>query len=182
MLYELPPFGKSGKEEEQKNDPVHEKSRAELEGEFRTLMNKGRYEETSASAGVGIVEGDGKETYIIAEKVGFLGAWSADLAGIAESLPETSKGRIGASRDEASAGLLVEWDRDGVRPVWIRQSETGASDRPEKVFDMLKIASAFTLPELEAAYDATKTELERLKEDEERKGGGPQPLNAETEV
>ncbi|MEI7749682.1 MAG: hypothetical protein WCJ25_01620 [Candidatus Moraniibacteriota bacterium] len=180
MLFELPPFEKAGKKEEPKNDPVHEKNRAGLEGEFRALMNKRRYEETSASAGAGIIEGDGKETYDIAEKVGFLGAWNADLAEIVESLPEVSKGQAGASRYERSSGLLVEWDQDGVRPVWIRRSESGASGSTEKVFDMLEIANRFTFLELERAYDNAKAELERLKKDEERKQNGPQPPSMES--
>ena len=178
MLFEVPMTGKNGKNASIDRESRRRQTKQELEVELQTQMNAHKYEETKASSGSGIIEGEGTEAYELSEKVGFLGAWNAELAEVVDGIPDISKGRAGNARYETETGLLVEWDRDGTRPVLVERSGSGESVRTKEIYDLLEIAKRFTLTELEAAYDGAKAKLEHLKLAEEREKGGPrQPLS-----
>lgn len=168
MLFEIPWKGLKKKETpkggESSESGDQEKSRAELESEIRDLMYRGSYEETKADAGKGIIEGDG-EIYSTIEKAGFLGAWNQDLSALAAGIPDVKKGRIGNSRHGTSVGLFVEWDSEGVRPVWVKRAADEDGKGADEERDPLVIAEALPFPVLEGAYDNAKAELERLKAD-----------------
>jgi len=171
MLFEIPLFGRKKKEEPVSPVPEgQEKGRRELEGEFRDLLRKGSYEETSAESGKDIIEGEGKETYSTVEKAGFLGAWSQDLSELTAGIPDIGKGRVGNAAYGTSIGLFVEWDADGVRPVWVKRAADEASGEGEEEREPLEIAGNFPFPVLEGAFDNAKAELERLKAESIRKG------------
>jgi len=175
MLFEIPWSGKrkgnekDGRPSEASSAEGGTKSRAELESEFRDLMRKGMYEETKADAGKGIIEGDG-ETYSPEEKAGFLGACSQDLSEFAAGIPDLGAGRAGNARYGTNVGLFVEWDSDGVRPVWVRHAADERSGSADEERDPIVIAKQLPFPVLEGAFDNAKTELERLKAESIRKG------------
>ncbi|HWQ59659.1 MAG TPA: hypothetical protein VN420_00735 [Candidatus Fimivivens sp.] len=213
MLFEVPAFGpfkkKSTPEVSEPETPFSQMTREEREWAMRDQLRKPGYEETSLAAGKGIIVGGEPETYpeekgevpvsvhkdgiLVAEgesdcsteeKVGFMEGWSEDLSGVARSIPGIFPGRAGNSRYENSTGLLVEWDAEGVRPVWIRATGSGDSFRlrREEIREFSEIAEAFSLSELEGAFDGARIALERLTEDDERKKNGPQPPSAESEA
>lgn len=204
MMFEVPAFGPF-KKKVLSDTPQPEKTfagmgRVEREQTMRNQLHASRYRETKAEAGEGIIVGGEPETYPVVkteardavqddgllagedeskysveQKVEFMKAWSDDLSRIACGIPGILPGRAGASQYETSTGLLVEWDTDGARPVWIRMEESGDSLRKDEIRDISEIAKSFPLSLLEAAFDGAKTALERLKRSEAIKKGGPKP-------
>lgn len=202
MMFEVPAFGpfrkKSAPEAPQSEKVFSEMSRAEREQAMRDELRKSRYRETKVDAGEGIIVGGEPETYPIEEtevhtvirddgiligedepeysveqKIGFMEEWSEDLSGVARGV--SGSGRAGASLYETSTGLLVEWDGEGVRPVWIKMEESGDSLRNAEVREFSEIAESFPLSAIEAAFDGARVALESVKKEEERRKNGPQP-------
>lgn len=203
-MFEVPAFGpfkkKVPSDTPESGKPFSEMDRAEREWAMRNQLWKSKYRETQADAGEGIIVGGESGTYPIKktealnavqdngiligesepdysteQKVGFMEGWSEDLSEIIRNIPGIYPARAGSSKYETSSGLLVEWDAEGVRPVWIHATGSGDSIRREEVRDFSEIAEAFTHSEIEHVFGAAKIVLEGIKAEEERKKNGPQP-------
>ncbi|NTV55328.1 MAG: hypothetical protein HGA16_02405 [Candidatus Moranbacteria bacterium] len=203
MIFEVPAFGpfkKKTPDISKPEKPFFQMDIPTREQTMRDLLRNPKYQETKADMGTGItvgwepetypiektgerddvrddgiLVGEDKPEYLMEQKLGFMKGWCEDLSVEARSIPGISPGRAGNSRYEASTGLLVEWDEEGVRPVWMKTEGSGDTFQKVEIRDLPIIAESFSLSEIESAFDGARDALEYLKRSETIKNGGPKP-------